>query len=166
MRSNSSATFMLFIFGLLAHFLPGDIPLDVAWKISVEAFPSAFIFAYLFDIMQQPISVEEDTINKPHRPIPAGLLTINSAKFRWFLSWTFFPLIINLVSGQKAMVYALSWQAWCWFCYVWPKFNNPLFRSLFVSVGIFPMFGWLHEIVYNHTQRTCFPFQNDLILAT
>ena len=44
-----------------------------------------FLYTYSFDLSNQIAGVEEDKVDKPDRPIPSGLLTIQGAKYRWWV---------------------------------------------------------------------------------
>ncbi|CAI7644281.1 unnamed protein product [Penicillium crustosum] len=92
-------------------------------------------FAYVFDIANQITSIEEDIINKPFRPIPAGLLTKEEASRRWFLSWSLPAIAVLRISGRDAAVYLVIWQIWVALHYSWPRFNHWLMRNAFTAVG-------------------------------
>lgn len=71
--------------------------------LSLDGIVKSFIFVLGFvchyDISNQLISVEEDKINKPERPLPAGLCTVEEAQGRYlfFLSTHF---LVSLILGQ------------------------------------------------------------------
>ena len=44
-----------------------------------------FLCLYSFNLSNQIAGVEEDKVDKPDRPIPSGLLTIQGAKYRWWV---------------------------------------------------------------------------------
>ena len=44
-----------------------------------------FLYQYSFNLSNQIAGVEEDKINKPDRPIPSGLITLQGAKHRWYV---------------------------------------------------------------------------------
>ena len=44
-----------------------------------------FLYLYSFNLSNQIAGVEEDKVDKPDRPIPSGLLTIQGAKYRWWI---------------------------------------------------------------------------------
>lgn len=75
---------------------------------------------YSFNLCNQIAGAEEDKINKPDRPIPSGMLTIQGAKYRWYfltalyilagvaignvwssLLWIFFTTIYNYGGWDK-----------------------------------------------------------------
>ncbi|KAE8420829.1 UbiA prenyltransferase family-domain-containing protein [Aspergillus pseudocaelatus] len=96
---------------------------------------TTFAFSYTFDIANQTFSVEEDTINKPNRPIPSGRLSINGAYTRWLLSWVISLAVIGLTVSLQAALVLLQWEMWVSLFYVWPKFQNWVARNLFTAVG-------------------------------
>ena len=49
------------------------------------AFTYFFLYQYSFNLCSQIAGIEEDKIDKPDRPIPSGLLTIQGAKHRWYV---------------------------------------------------------------------------------
>ena len=108
-------------------------------KLSVSLWFLAFGFHYTFEWGNQATSVEEDAVNKPSRPIPAGLLTIQGAYTRWVLSWVCYPVLAYAVSGPQAATFAMLWEALVMVCYVYPKPNNPFARNLFNGPVIFLM---------------------------
>ena len=46
----------------------------------------ALLFQMAFDTMNQLVGVEEDAINKPHRPIPSGLISVRGCIFRCIIA--------------------------------------------------------------------------------
>lgn len=82
------------------------------------------------------MSLDEDRLNKPHRPIPSGLLGLEQAYKRCFISWTASPFIIYLTSGPTTCLYFLCWEMWVFVCYVWPAWNNWILRNLFTALGL------------------------------
>ena len=51
-----------------------------------------FLYLYSFNLCNQVAGVEEDRIDKPDRPIPSGLLTIQGAKKRWYVATVLYIL--------------------------------------------------------------------------
>ena len=52
-----------------------------------------------FNLSNQYTGAEEDKINKPDRPIPSGLVTVEGARFRWYIV-TVLYLIVGLAIGN------------------------------------------------------------------
>lgn len=101
--------------------------------------PFSLITAYQFEIANQTTSPTEDKFNKPYRPIPAGLLTMEQARRRWYLSWVLTPAIFFFYVGTEAAVWACLTQACITFFYVWPAFNNVVCRNAFTGAISIPL---------------------------
>ncbi|KAE8139064.1 UbiA prenyltransferase family-domain-containing protein [Aspergillus pseudotamarii] len=112
-----------------------DLTLEQLKTMLPGMFLTTFTFAYTFDIANQTFSVEEDTINKPNRPIPSGRLSMNGAYTRWLISWVISLAIIGLTVSHQAALVLLQWEVWVSLFYVWPKFQNWVARNLFTAVG-------------------------------
>ncbi|KAF7330638.1 UbiA prenyltransferase [Mycena sanguinolenta] len=56
------------------------------------------LFTYAFNITNQITGVDEDRINKPDRPIPSGLVTLQDAYIRWYAA-TLLLLAIGAAGG-------------------------------------------------------------------
>ncbi|KAL5363841.1 UbiA prenyltransferase family-domain-containing protein [Aspergillus floccosus] len=154
LKSNAGASLAVWMVGVFARLIANPQPINTTLAIVIESLFDAFIFAYVFDILNQITSVEEDALNKPHRPIPAGLLTMHGAGMRLVLSWLLsFPLIAA-VTGREASHLLFLWQLWTLFCYVWPGFNHPFFRNAFAGVGTYMMYRWVDLIICNHIPNT------------
>jgi 4-hydroxybenzoate polyprenyltransferase len=50
-------------------------------------------YVYFFNLSNQITGVDEDRINKPDRPIPAGTVTLEGAKWRWVIALSAFLLV-------------------------------------------------------------------------
>ena len=46
----------------------------------------ALLFHMAFDTMNQLVGIEEDAINKPHRPIPSGIISVRGCVFRCIIA--------------------------------------------------------------------------------
>ena len=75
------------VIGGCAFLLPAGKYCEYSPLDYMAVLPSAFyyflLFLYSFNLCNQIVGVKEDKINKPDRPIPSGLLTIQGAKYRW-----------------------------------------------------------------------------------
>ena len=94
-----------------------------------------FWYTYCFEILNQATSVAEDKINKPYRPIPSGLLSLDGAYKRLYIIWSLCPLLILTFSGKWAAIHFVSLQGLNYFCYVHPKPNNWLCRNAFTAIS-------------------------------
>lgn len=50
-------------------------------------------YVYFFNLSNQITGVDEDRIDKPDRPIPAGIVTLDGARRRWILALSAFLLV-------------------------------------------------------------------------
>ena len=64
------------------------------------------LYLYSFNLCNQYTGVEEDRINKPDRPIPSGLVSVEGARFRWYIVTAFY-LVTGLAIGN------------IWSCFLW-----------------------------------------------
>ena len=94
----------------------------------------AITSAYGFETCQQMMSVEEDRQNKPTRPIPAGMLSVQAAVRRCAMSWILSPLLLIGAGSIRASGWLVCSFAWAYFCYVWPRPQHWFFKNLFTAV--------------------------------
>ncbi|KAJ5203203.1 hypothetical protein N7449_005282 [Penicillium cf. viridicatum] len=165
LRSNASLSISQFYVLLLARLLAFPSDMTVTPRLLVDLSVSAMAYGYTFDIINQTMSVDEDRINKPYRPIPAGLLSLKQAKVRLFLSVCLSPLIIGALAGPWAAFWIICWIAWVTFCYVWPKANNWFFRNAFSALGHIFLLRLMNEIVYSHFPIVNTRFDLDVVNA-
>lgn len=134
LQTNAFAIFVSNLVHVLARYIALPVALyEAAWAVLHIAIYS-FIFAYVFEIANQTNSSEEDRLNKPSRPIPSGLLSINQAYQRWFWSWFLSLIVMHRLYGRGATVSFILWQFWLVFCYVWPKYDHWLVKNAFTGV--------------------------------
>lgn len=150
LKSNTGASLIVWMVGVIARLIAKPEAMYITIRIILESLLNAFLYAYVFDILYQITSVEEDTINKPHRPIPSGLLSMHGAKIRMALSWVLSYPIIYTVTGRNAARLLFYWEVWSLFCYVWPSINHWFCRNAFAGLGVFIMYRWINVIVGNH----------------
>ncbi|RHZ53650.1 UbiA family prenyltransferase [Aspergillus thermomutatus] len=160
LHANAREGLLLPVVGMLARFMPTPGLLDsTSWlQLSLVLLKTLFLFIchlYVFEIVNQVTSIEEDRINKPRRPIPSGLLTVAGGHKRWSISWILCPFLAYYLAGSQACVLFIWYQLWTFTCYVWPKFNHFMFRNAFASVGIYNMFRLIDEII--HSEVSSFP---------
>lgn len=70
-----------------------------------------FLYVYVFCLGNQINGIEEDRLNKPDRPLPAGLVSLRGAWVRWSLANLAFPSVGFLLGGWRIARWALAWQA-------------------------------------------------------
>ena len=154
LRSNAGTTLGGFLFAILPRLLLPPIPVGSAAQLILKTCVLSVSFQYALDIVNQTTGVTEDSINKPYRPIPSGLITIHEAERRWTVVWILFPILSYLLSGHEAAFWAILWQAEVGFCYVWPKPNNPVMRNMFTGVATFIIISLVNAIVvHEHADR-------------
>lgn len=117
-----------FLGGLSPRFVVHPVPLVTGGLVSLRVVIICLLSAYTFDIANTPSSVEEDKLNKPHRPIPSGLITVKQARVRWLLSWCLAPSIALLYEKWPAFYVVLN-QIWVFGFYVWPAYRHWLTKK-------------------------------------
>ena len=65
-----------------------------------------YLYLYSFNLCNQYTGVEEDRINKPDRPIPSGLVSVEGARFRWYIV-TVLYIVTGIAIGNV------------WSCFLW-----------------------------------------------
>lgn len=130
-----------FAFGLyLCGFIPRALPL-LSVSASGSLLPTvlflAFANVYGFDICNQATSADEDALNRPGRPFPAGLLTVEGAYRRWVISWIGTPAVLLAMGLPVAAWYIVLYNAWTCFCYTWPKPKFWVWKNLYTPVALF-----------------------------
>lgn len=68
----------------------GDIPLHAGIRGYVLLMVWTSLYIYGFNIFTQLLSIEEDSINKPDRPLPAKVLTVTDTWKRCIIVWLCF----------------------------------------------------------------------------
>jgi len=147
LRSNAGTTLGGFLFAILPRLLLPPMTLYPAFHLILKICILSIGFQYSLDIVNQRTGVAEDSVNKPYRPIPSGLITLRGADARWIIAWIAFPLLSYLLSGYEVALWAIVWQAEVGFCYVWPKPNNPVVRNLFTGVATFLIISLVNAVV-------------------
>ncbi|KAJ5888253.1 hypothetical protein N7495_008294 [Penicillium taxi] len=148
LKDNATAHLGNAIVCVIARLLVSPLLTPVEYLQLLPPFALAiFAFAYVFEIANQVISEEEDVINKPSRPIPAGLLTKAEASQRWILSWSLLPTALCVVSGLQAGGYLIIWQVWIALHYAWPRFNHWVMCNTFTAVGVTIQLNLLDTVI-------------------
>lgn len=66
-----------------------------------------WLFTYAFNLSNQLVGVEEDRVNKPHRPLVRGEVTVRGTRRRW---WVCMALLSLVGWGFGVWEWALLWQ--------------------------------------------------------
>lgn len=145
LKANFSPSFIYFFFVGLSRCMAGWLSYASFYGLLLKTILCCFIHGYLFDVAQQCLSVVEDEVNKPDRPVPSGLVTISGLRWRWFTSWLAFPIIVQIVYGRECSYWVLMYQLVVLFFYVWPKPNGLFWRNCFVAILGFCVNRWINS---------------------
>jgi len=97
-------------------------------------------YLYFFNLFGQIMSVEEDRINKPDRPIPSGKVTLNGAKWRCVTALVAFLLIPAF--EPVLLPETLCWLSVVAFLCLTPAGNHWLGKnSVAMAVGAWSLLG-------------------------
>ncbi|CAG8645330.1 1738_t:CDS:2 [Dentiscutata erythropus] len=102
-------------------------------------------FVMVTDWHNQLNNKEEDLINKPHRPIPSGLITIQGARLRTIAISIIHPIVGFFVGSFPSLFGALLWLGWVT---LYMKFNvhaNALSKNLYTAFG-----SWIQLVTAYH----------------
>jgi 4-hydroxybenzoate polyprenyltransferase len=113
----AKATYRLVYRDLSASVIPGTL---FSFSASVSTgskslmwLPCALIYfslyIYIFCLANQMTDVREDIINKPDRPIPAGLWTVAQANNRFVYGCLLFVVVAALFGGWQLLLCAAGW---------------------------------------------------------
>lgn len=92
---------------------------------------TTLLLAYTFDIVNTTTCVEEDKINKRHRPIPASLIIKKQSLNRWWLVWVSGPIALCILCGKWTGLYLCLYQCWIALFYVWPAYRHWFLKNTF-----------------------------------
>ncbi|RLL95637.1 hypothetical protein CFD26_104857 [Aspergillus turcosus] len=165
LRSNFYTFMGYFITGVIARVLVHPLPpARFLHHVCLSIFGS-LLYSYVFELANQATSVPEDRVNKPHRPIPAGLLSKRQAYIRWIISWTLSPALMHLFWSNRAAVYFTIWESWVTFVYVWPRYNHWVFRHAFVAGAVVLASRIHNEMASALTPKWDIPTWPDLVFG-
>ncbi|KAL6788580.1 UbiA prenyltransferase family domain-containing protein [Trichoderma sp. SZMC 28012] len=150
--------------GVLSRVVKAPLPLAETVPLLMEAAILGLLCNYIFDIANQTSSPDEDYINKPDRPIPAGLMTIEQAKTRWVLTWVLGPVTLYSLFGVWPTMHLLHWEALITVCYVWPKWFGWFMRSYFGSFSYCILGRILNSVLARDVEAWNISFTMDCII--
>lgn len=131
LRSNLGSGVLLNFCSLISRFLtnpsPNQPPATLILALTLKVLLSATAQQYSFDIVNQTASVDEDRIDKPYRPIPAGLVSMRGAYRRWALSWCLVLAEVYRAAGLRGVRYCIAELVLTYGLYVWPAVNHWFF---------------------------------------
>lgn len=91
------------------------------WLPTVAAW--SYLFVYIYDTCNQSTGVEEDRINKPRRPAPAGLTDGKGLRIRFLIGSALF-LIIGAIASWTVLICSVVWVAATIVGQYWMKSHN------------------------------------------
>ncbi len=103
-----------------------------------------FLYVYTFAVSNQITGLEEDRLNKPDRPLPAGMTTLEGAWIRWIIGMLLFAGV-GWILG--VLEWALMWQLS--FClYNFAGFaRHFVTKSLIMGLGVIAQLAAAWSIV-------------------
>ncbi|RAK98514.1 UbiA family prenyltransferase, partial [Aspergillus ibericus CBS 121593] len=166
LKSNLGAGVLLYLSAACTRLLPPpELSLLPLLQTLTKVLFISTCHQYSWDIVNQLTSVDEDRINKPHRPIPAGRLRLAAAKWRWLISWTLSPAIIYTFLNTQALVIFLLSEVLIGIYYVYPRLDHWIFRNIFPALWTFFSFRLLDSIICEtYPQLSAHP-KIDIILS-
>lgn len=165
MQSNLMSFSFIFIGALLLRVIRSPMLLAESAAPTADMVISGLLCNYIFDIANQASSPEEDYLNKPNRPIPAGLITVDQAKIRWMLTWTLGPLYMYFSFGGWATLHLLHFEMLIFSCYVWLRWYPWFMRNYFASIDYFITMRLLNQVLERHKLNWNSSFSIELILT-
>jgi len=99
---------LLFTFGALLKHSQSFLDFGVSILTNMGYF---MLYLLCHAIVNQIVGFEEDKLDKPNRPLPAGLITIRGAWVRWILCMIAFPIFAFVIGGMELSRWAIAWQA-------------------------------------------------------
>lgn len=154
LRSNAVGFAFIAMGGILTRVILSPTSMAEAASSTFKAACVGVLCNYVFDIANQASSPLEDYLNKPYRPIPAGLISVHQANVRWFLSWTLGTITIYFCFGLWTALHLIHFQTLIWVCYVWPRWFPWFMRNYFASVSYFIMSRLLNQVLLA-TEPSC-----------
>ena len=121
--------------------LRAGLPNTAVLIAAAKAVVIGVLFAYIYDVIGQAHSGEEDSLNKPHRPIPAGLATVDGLMVRSLVVLSIFPILVWLLDVWPMVLFwplcALAHARWLppRFYIGWKLISNGAYPVLAIGTG-------------------------------
>ncbi|OTA08150.1 hypothetical protein A9Z42_0091090 [Trichoderma parareesei] len=147
LKSNAVGFAFISISGLLTRAILSPMSMTETTLSTFKVLMIGFLCNYIFDIANQASSPLEDYLNKPYRPIPAGLISLDQARARWIISWTLGLIIIYSCFGPWAALHLLHFEILIWACYVWPRWKSWFIRNYFAAAAYFMLSRLLAQVL-------------------
>lgn len=106
---------------LLGCYVAAGSSFEFAWNALVSLLLSGLSFNFIYSLNSWA-DADIDAINKPHRPIPAGVITKHEAL-------TYILALLVLSVAYPPLLFGISWPALCflWFPIAGILYSNPVF---------------------------------------
>ncbi len=121
---------LIFTLAVLRHAWPITLT-ECAWAL-LRVLVYFWFYSYTFCLPSQIVGVEEDRINKPERPLPAGLVSVRGAYYRYFAALLIYAGL-GLCFG--VLKWTLLWEA-VTVLYVFGGFHRHWFTKNVVSMTL------------------------------
>jgi len=113
------------------------------------------LFIYQFDLSNQITGVEEDRINKPTRPIPSQIISVDQAQMRWYsvsggyILFGWFYGILQYTLTWQILSYLNNFKNWSknW---IWKNFCMGPGTFIIVSIHLLLMNGKMYLSDYEY----------------
>jgi 4-hydroxybenzoate polyprenyltransferase len=111
---------------LLTTLITQHIPVWTWPLYLAKAIAYFWLYVYTFTLGNQTVGAIEDKLNKPDRPIPSGMVSVQGAKLRWYILSPVYLLVgLALGVGEWALLWFVAqtlynFQQWA---HVWWKKN-------------------------------------------
>lgn len=89
---------------IAAAWSSGDLPVSSLLRSILKGAIYFWLYIYVFCLSNQLVGISEDRINKPHRPIIAGLVTAKGTQQRWLIVALLFAVVGVLLGVWKWML--------------------------------------------------------------
>ncbi|WP_142687540.1 UbiA family prenyltransferase [Chitinophaga polysaccharea] len=110
----------------------------------VNSFIYAILYILTFCMLNQVNSVEEDSVNKPYRPLPSGLLTRRQT---WIRIIVYSTLFLGFAAALNIFWISVAWQAVTYFLNIFGGSNHWITKNLVgMTIGTFLLLAAQWEI--------------------
>ncbi|KAL7783261.1 UbiA prenyltransferase family domain-containing protein [Trichoderma ceciliae] len=164
LQSNFVGFLFIFLGGLLSRAIRSPMPIAETAMSMINAMIVGLLCNYIFDIANQASSPQEDYLNKPNRPIPAGLITIDQANTRWVMAWTLGPIITYFFFGVWATLHLFHFMITIIVCYVWPRWFSWFMRNYFAASSYIILARLLNQVLARNMPNWKIGFLIDFII--
>jgi 4-hydroxybenzoate polyprenyltransferase len=117
-------------------------------SVVAEAVLWSVLYIYVYDASNQAEGAAEDALNKPYRPVPAGLVTVAGMRFRMVIGSVLYLVLSAWISGV-ALIAAAMWTATAILpnLYASPRYYL-FFKPFTMLVGVAAQLAGSWEIAY------------------